>query len=144
MQFDDYSIYDYTQPEWIYDNMDLQPGATVLLNVGWLGKDCTFPTQRDQPKIREQCLDVAAKLESIGFPTWTLMRGVHECDLDGCCENRPAGNGMFVIKSKKNDECSSVICFVAPAMIIHYIRQHHYIPPQAFIEAVMNMPSPQM
>ena len=40
------------------------------------------------------------------------------------------GNGEIQIAGEGNT------VYVAPTMIVHYIMDHHYVPPEAFIEAL--------
>jgi hypothetical protein len=35
------------------------------------------------------------------------------------------------------------VIYAAPNLIFHYVRDHEYKPPQAFIDAVLNGPSPE-
>jgi hypothetical protein len=61
-----------------------------------------------------------------------LFMGLHECSL---C---PQGK-------RRADFCNLLIptprlLYVAPALLVHYIEDHGYRPPQEFIEAVMACP----
>jgi len=34
------------------------------------------------------------------------------------------------------------VVYMAPELILHYIRAHRYLPPSSFLEAVLNCPEP--
>ncbi len=46
----------------------------------------------------------------------------------------PAGNGAIIIPGKQH-------LFVAPVLISHYIEEHEYLPPSAFIDALLDSPN---
>ena len=56
--------------------------------------------------------------------------GVHECDLCPPGEG-PEGNGEVRIPGAPG------LAYAAPSLIIHYITEHGYQPPEAFIDAVL-------
>jgi len=91
-----------------------------ILNVGWLEEGNPFSIGYFPG--REQVL---GKLKSMD--RGHLCKGFHRCDF---CNNE-SGNGEYRVKGKNGKEYSS------PAMIIHYIEEHLYIPPLEWIEAVL-------
>jgi hypothetical protein len=98
------------------------------LNVGWLQKDQPF-SQGETPVGFLEALRVYGEREHIIFQT----KGFHRCEF--CEENANSSNEIRVVS--KNG-----ILYAAPKMIIHYIEAHKYLPPQEFIDAVMNGPIP--
>ena len=40
------------------------------------------------------------------------------------------GNGEIWVKARDG------ITYIAPILILHYVSEHHYAPPQAFVDAV--------
>ena len=122
MYYPDLTPYDYGYME--YEN---------VLNVGWLEAGQTWPTGHFAGK--EQVLN---KLKSMKREN--LCRGWHECD--ACLEyeyrtgqkltseNR-VGNGELIVKYNEK-------VYSAPYLVIHYIEEHNYLPPEEFIDALLN------
>jgi hypothetical protein len=57
--------------------------------------------------------------------------GYHTCEFCG----RAHGTGNFGVLSDD-------LLFVAPEMVVHYVREHGYRPPAEFIAAVLHSPLP--
>ncbi len=68
---------------------------------------------------------------SITFP-WLIYCGLHECEF---CEGAMGSANCAVPFEAK--------LYVFPAMIVHYIEEHSYHPPDEFITAVMHAPLPE-
>jgi hypothetical protein len=63
---------------------------------------------------------------------YVRFRGIHTCNL--CPKGqRKAGHRNLMIPTEK-------LLYVAPELVVHYIEDHGYRPPQEFIEAVMACP----
>jgi hypothetical protein len=103
-------------------------GLSSALNIGWL--DASFPfAQGDVPPT------VLRTLQNLCDKPLHLHRGFHECQF---CPRAPStkevtcrGNGQIRIEGEGG------VIFVAPTMIYHYVSAHHYLPPAAFIAAVL-------
>lgn len=92
-------------------------------NVGWLSAAYSYQTGDVPEQFIERlraCLTITVR------PTF----GGHDCELcnDECWgeEIRVFGEGDIV--------------YAAPTMIYHYVVDHHYRPPQEFIQAVLDGP----
>lgn len=129
---------------------DLTPyayyGNEEALNIGWLSKNETFITGETSREFRERlykfCLDVNIV---------KIMRGFQECEF---CElswsewgkNHPSYGEQAKLMSLGDGEIrvigKSSSVYAAPALIYHYVVEHHYKPPQEFIDAVLNGPQP--
>ncbi|WP_234731832.1 DUF7919 family protein [Acidocella facilis] len=109
-----------------------------LLNIGWLSGEYPFP----QGIPNEDFVAVLRKL--VATPV-RLFRGSHLCEF---CPKPPTilskggipmlaplpgttGNGEIHIKTANNTT------YVAPVLILHYVTDHHYLPPQEFIDAAL-------
>ena len=57
-----------------------------------------------------------------------IAAGLHECEL---CVEKP-----FVCGSNLWIATESVV-YIAPGMVLHYIEEHGYKPPEEFVEAVL-------
>jgi hypothetical protein len=127
MYFDDLSPYEY----------DRRPSNPAILNVGWLSRDHAFETGDVPPEF------VQAIRRMVASPV-NLYRGVHICEF---CSPPPvtirnglkwidpppetAGNGEIRVVDSDGQT------YVAPVLVLHYIQEHRYQPPEAFISAVL-------
>lgn len=106
------------------------------LNIGWLQEGHSFD-KGDVPA------EFIAKLWTyLRYPT-QVCRGFHVCDL---CENPEKSVPIVEYKGQKREVGYYEIrvwgkngnMYAAPSLILHYILQHGYKPPQEFIDAVMD------
>jgi hypothetical protein len=92
-------------------------------NVGWLDNAHPYPTG-EVPELFVKrlftCLTITVK------PTL----GAHRCDL---CNGESWGEEIRVFGQGE-------IVYAAPTMIYHYVVDHHYRPPEEFIQAVLDGP----
>lgn len=119
-----------------------------LLAVGWLEPDQPYTTG----KVDQEFLDALAAMLSDPWRVFTF-RGLHDCqcrqfprkpkgfrssDYDGRVEsgNLTARSG-FLNLFVPGKRC----VYVAPELIMHYIRVHEYCPPKKFQEAVLACPN---
>jgi hypothetical protein len=117
-----------------------------VLNVGWLERGHEFSTG-----------ELPAGLLA-GLRRWLRQsrcvqyRGYHLCDL---CEPAPTTIEEVSAAHRRqetvDDEGTKLILganeiwvptsgeriFAAPSLVVHYVERHAYLPPQAFIDAVM-------
>jgi hypothetical protein len=109
-----------------------------LLNVGWLSAEHPYPAGT----IPEE---LAAKLARLCRDGVHRTRGLHRCEL--CA--KPEGLSWPSPVSARDDEGEFVVggaeirvadlagvTFAAPDMIIHYVREHGYRPPDEFLDAL--------
>jgi hypothetical protein len=118
-----------------YGRAEPQPD---VLNVGWLGANQPFSCRPPSENF------VTALKELIASPV-NLFRGSHLCEF---CPRPPTvlskggipmlnpspgtlGNGEIHV------EGASGITYIAPVLILHYVVEHQYFPPQEFIDAVL-------
>jgi DNA gyrase B/Histidine kinase-, DNA gyrase B-, and HSP90-like ATPase len=103
--------------------------SRALLAVGWLENGKPFPQGESDPAF-------LAALETQAKQPWAPVEfiGVHPCEF--CPEGRrPMGRHNLFIPGDG-------VVFAAPALIGHYIREHAYRPPSAFVKAVLSCPPP--
>lgn len=128
MEFSDLSQYSYYQPKPFVD----------VFNVGWLGKGKPFPTGKP-PNGFIKNLILAIESEDHIKISVNKIRSVHPCNI--------CGEKNFKNIETKTPIGSSEIWiprtdggfFAAPSMIVHYIIDHHYLPPHSFISSVLGM-----
>ncbi len=114
---------------------DLDPctyhrGRTVHhLAVGWLDKSVPFNTGQTTAEFRQKLADLVSKKSVEHY------RGWYDCNwcihptknlIDVC------GNGSIIVKSPITN-----ITYEAPVLVVHYVVDHDYLPPEDFIHAVL-------
>lgn len=110
------------------------------MNVGWLDVEHEYL----KGDVTEEF--IIALWEYIKYPVHRT-RGLHSnIDLDGGVKyfiakyqgyNILLGSAEIRVVDTKNN-----IVYAAPNLILHYVINHQYLPPQSFINAVINGPKP--
>ena len=112
-----------------------------LKSVGYLSG------KHDYPK-GETSDEMFARLVGLAKHPLGCWAGEHLCDLGYCGSSRPQPElrwqGMEIPRSCSTDILvpDKTVVYIAPALILHYIRAHRYLPPACFIEAVLICPAP--
>jgi hypothetical protein len=96
--------------------------------VGWLEASQPFPIGHVESRFLER---LRSHVADPGRWLATVSAGVHSCDLGGCAG--AAGSQYVVIPSHH-------FVYVAPDLVVHYVEQHAYAPPQQFVDAVLACP----
>ena len=100
--------------------------------IGWLNVDHEYSIGESPSafitKLEEMVDRCSDSIKALG---WRMFMGCHTCDF--CNQFRSSLNLGI-----PDDE----FLFVAPEMIVHYIKHHSYRPPAQFMEAVMGSPVP--
>jgi len=87
--------------------------------VGWLEGEF------EKGKIDSKVIELLEK-----YPIKNRCRGWHSCEY--CVnEEHASGNGEYWTVGKKG-------VYAAPSLIIHYIKEHNYLPPEEFIDSILN------
>jgi hypothetical protein len=114
-------------------------GQARAENVGWLEKGHPF----DQEMPSGETLDALWELCRVSV---VQARGFHICDL--CPSPAPlviasrAGDGVRLGSAEIRvfSPCGRI--YAAPNLVYHYVRTHHYKPPQEFLKALNEGPLP--
>ena len=101
---------------------DYHPGAPVGLAVGWLDASTPFTSGTCPDDVRDRLVDLAARPVRV-------MRGQHHCPY---CTGDAVARGSGEVWVTGPDGTA----YGAPALIAHYVSDHGYLPPPAFLEAV--------
>ena len=110
-----------------------------LLNIGWLSREHAFRTG-DTP------VDFRRVLSQLATNPINLCGGHHDCEFcepplrkfvfwrspDTPSASVTEGNGEIRVPAIEGD-----IVYVAPQLVAHYVEVHRYLPPAAFVEAVL-------
>jgi hypothetical protein len=125
---------DLTPYEYGYE----MPRSNVL-NIGWLSRGHAFPIGA----VPETFINTLRRL--VRSPE-NLYRGYHVCEF---CPDPPvvvSPNGLRASnppgETMGNGEIrvagSEGVVYVAPVLVAHYVEVHNYLPPEAFIRAVIS------
>ena len=110
--------------------------------IGYLSPDRDFL----RGEVSDECFDRLIELVRNAPIHWF---GYHDCELDPCGSGQPPAElrdrGMLIPTRCSTDILvpGAEVLYVAPALILHYIRFHRFLPPADFLEAVMNCPDPK-
>jgi hypothetical protein len=122
----------------LFQNPTVSNVMTVLTHANKVG----YLTRGDYPRgeVSEAVVDCLVRLVRRPFVQWL---GWHDCDLDPCRLKQPRPELRYK-GTRIPSHCSSDIlvpdkatAYVAPALIVHYILFHQYLPPNCFLEAVL-------
>ncbi|MFF0728672.1 hypothetical protein [Streptomyces sp. NPDC004134] len=129
--FDDLSPYSYL-PE------SIPPGVSAL-NVGWLDAGQVFPVGEVPAGFLEKLGDLCA------HHAQAQMRGWHSCNLEHAGGAPPypvtvdvGGRTVALGGAEIRVVDREGAWLAAPNLVYHYVEEHGYLPPGAFIEGVMS------
>src|SRR5262249_8774561 len=110
---------------------DLQPfdadGASFLRAVGWLDRNKPFSQGVCDARVIQRLIELQEKRG--GFPLLGT-RGWHDCTL--CADGSADGRSYYEMFVPGDG-----VIYVCPEGIVHYVRQHKYLPPGEFINALV-------
>ena len=150
--FEDLSVYSYRdEPDVVSpaDRVDrssppyLRVDATMArVNIGWLGGRGRFGRRARYATGPVADGAVDALLDVIEAQAVNVTRGFHACEY---CRGGDVGGhrlehrGRTVVmgSSEIRVPAGGGVVFAAPTLIGHYVRDHGYCPPTAFIEALL-------
>lgn len=117
---------------------DLSPCRYYGLSVGWLELGHPYPQGRVPSGFLERLL------ERCRHPD-IRHRGAHFCEfcpspqiaVAACVKELANGEQVKLFSGCIRVHPLQGLAFVAPTMVYHYIEAHRYLPPEAFIRAVI-------
>jgi hypothetical protein len=120
------------------------PDMTLVgsrIAIGWLHPDYPFPRGAAAPEFVRRLTEIAGNWgESIDALNWGAAGGFHEYEF--CSKpltarrfGKDLASGTFGVPAGDR-------IYYCPEMIAHYVGEHEYLPPPAFIAAVMACPMP--
>jgi hypothetical protein len=115
-------------------DLESEAGTPRLLHVGWLGHGQPYP----QGPTPEGFLDKLTRM--FEEPRWVPDVSMN---VQVCAWCPPLPNGGRISGAQCLFVPSPTFLYVAPDLILHYVKVHDYLPPAAFIEAVRACP-PQL
>lgn len=104
-----------------------------LYAVGWIDHQSEFP----QGEVTRHFFD---KLCELAENSWepVVSAGFHSCEICQFHDYQHTARGSKNLFIPFNNAV-----YVAPELIVHYINEHHYLPPKVFIDGVMQCPNMQ-
>jgi hypothetical protein len=111
-----------------YDSVDQK-----MLNVGWLSREHPYTTGT----APEGLTDALAKMASEKVK---VQRGMHFCEL--CPDFRTAREhtsrgDVFIGSGEIHVADGKEVVYASPAMIVHYVEDHGYLPPAEYCTAIL-------
>jgi hypothetical protein len=106
--------------------------------IGWLGFGHEFSTA--EPSV--ELLDLLSEYCSVSI---ALMRGGHDCEFCPTGTARLArrkGYALLLGVSEIRVFSRDGQIYAAPTLIYHYVADHHYKPPNEFLQALREGPQP--
>jgi len=115
-------------------------GEDVLLNVGWLKMDYEYSKGNIEQAFIEKLAWLCVHSSIKGTP------GIHQCSL---CPPMRFGYHMVKLEQEQHLLGSAEIrvkgqdaMYASPDLILHYVMEHEYRPPNDFIAGVMMLETP--
>ena len=116
------------------------PSPDPAFNVGWLDASAPFPTGPTPTAFHQ-------KLLAYCRPQYVVRRyrGVQTCPF--CAGPQTvvqvgSGGEQITLGNGEIRVIGTEVVYAAPTLIYHYVVDHGYRPPQAFVEAVLAGPGP--
>ncbi|WP_223731097.1 DUF7919 family protein [Streptomyces purpurogeneiscleroticus] len=119
--YPDLSIYTYSESD------------NPMLNVGWLSRDHEY-RKGEAPEGLIKALAKLAK-ESVN-----VQRGMHFCELCPSFQvarENTSWHDIFIGSGEIHVASPQGTAYAAPAMIVHYVDSHAYLPPEDFCNAAL-------
>jgi hypothetical protein len=109
-----------------------------MLNVGWLEREHGYPTGPAPEGLVEELTDRARGAVNV-------YRGIHFCRLcpDFSTARQNTSRGGVFLGSGEIRVTGPGATYASPAMIVHYVEAHSYLPPQEYCDAVLATPEEQ-
>jgi len=122
-----------------YSYLPVAAGDPVPLNVGWLDAHHEFRKTKHPDDLSNKLAWLCVNAES------QATRGIHICELcprmnDGYYRLQIPKREDFLLGNAEIRISSAKAIYAAPNLILHYVADHYYSPPDDFIEAVLALP----
>lgn len=126
----------------------VDPPGVASLNVGWLSQSMPFSqgetSQAFKDRLFQFCLDEYVVHIARGFHVCELCSKVSEEQWYAESQGRYGEKTQWLnIGDGEIRVIGKSAIYAAPTLIYHYVVEHQYKPPDAFIEAVLTGPAPE-
>lgn len=115
------------------------PDGAEILNVGWLDPGEEFPTGEPDPEFLANLIVLAADHAT------AVTRGFHRCRLPHPFDEDFQFGAVYGSRLLHLGHAEIRVTtadgrlLAAPTLVVHYVRDHGYRPPEPFVEAVKAM-----
>lgn len=155
MQWNDLSVIPVDRESGLKKDREASSEQTTQLAVGYLGLGSSLVTGEPDPEVLD-------RLVRLSLSPKNVVRGWRDCALcektdlmnDGPMgyvtpyarnDRRPGETGYFLngkiwLGFGEVHVPGSGVLYVAPTLIVHYIAEHHYRPPEEFLVTLMSLP----
>jgi hypothetical protein len=121
-----------------YTSTDSEVGVNSI-NIGWLAKTKSFTNGVTSQEFQKNLLEFCSKWcihYFLGYHFCQFCRNIdNPIQINQGEEEIQLGNGEIRVIGQAG-------IYAAPTLIYHYVVEHHYRPPDEFIEAILTGPSP--
>jgi hypothetical protein len=131
MHFEDMTKYSYCFPPGL--------GIKEALNIGWLDGVHQFPRGHVPDDVLNKLQEIILGSNGNFNVHVNVIRGIHPCNI---CDEKVFILSMPTPYYLGSSEIWIPSCvldqyFAAPSMVLHYMRDHGYLPPKEFIDSVI-------
>ncbi|KQC06071.1 MAG: hypothetical protein APR54_07760 [Candidatus Cloacimonas sp. SDB] len=119
--FSDMQVVEWWHMPFLSFDQDI-PDQFSATMIGWLGDKVSSKGELPHSILEKLEWAYDHRLFDQGF------LGCHECEI--CCNY--SDRGEILIEDNQN-------MYVAPRMILHYIKEHRYLPPEVFVNALNHL-----
>jgi hypothetical protein len=104
--------------------------------VGWLDSEHQYETGRAPGWLTEKLESIMLRRDSAFDAHVNVVRGIHPCKLCGRDVELTSGGRRTPLGMSEIWLPSDPGWLAAPSLVIHYVKDHGYLPPSAFVRAV--------
>ena len=104
--------------------------SSPTLNVGWLDPSHKYSKGTVSSEF------ISALRTLCKNPT-CCKKGFHTCGFCGANPRVESNGKPMMLGSAEIEVVGEDAIYRAPALVLHYVEEHQYLPPQEFIEAVL-------
>lgn len=103
-----------------------------MVNIGWLEREYDYSTGVPPEGLTEALTELARHSVNV-------QRGIHFCRLcpDFETARQNTSRGDVFLGSGEIHVVGPRGVYASPAMIVHYVEAHSYLPPEEYCEAVL-------
>lgn len=131
MYFADLAFYSYRLP-FSFDSVQC---------VGWLDSLHEYTQGDVSPSFVERLKAIVLRRTSTFDSHVNVVRGIHPCNFCGKDISVVDGDGRREMLGMSELWLPfQARYFAAPSLVCHYVAEHHYCPPDSFIQAVLELP----
>lgn len=118
-----------------YGYMNYESMMIGTRSIGWLDRKHPYPVGKTSIELQSRLLEYCKTPVNV-------TRGRHLCPFCKFSEEELENLDITYYSNAEIRVIHSNGVFAAPTLVWHYVTEHQYLPPQEFIDAVLNGPPP--